>query len=147
MQKRLNVARGFSLIEVMIAVAIIGIMAAVVGPSIVGYLSKGRVSQTKTNMASVKMALQDYQADIGHFPTKAEGGLQALVTPPKGDKVRKKWDGPYLEGGEVPEDAWGFDFEYNAPPARFKGKYRYFELVSFGETGEETGKDELHVGA
>lgn len=147
MQKSLKRVPGFSLIEVMIAVAIIGIMAATVGPSIVNYLSKGRVSQTKTKLATIKMALQDYQTDVGHFPTKAEGNLQALVKSPKGEKVRKKWDGPYIEGGEVPEDAWGFDFEYNAPPARYKDKYRYFEVISYGETGEETGKDELHVGA
>ncbi|MGD1997485.1 MAG: type II secretion system protein GspG, partial [Candidatus Dependentiae bacterium] len=91
--------------------------------------------------------LQEYYSDIGHFPTKAEGGLNALVKPPKNQIVRKKWDGPYLEGqDEIPEDGWGFQFEYYAPP-RQKGKFRHFELLSHGEEGPDGNSDEIVVGA
>lgn len=138
---------GFSLMEIMIAIAIIGLMAVMVGPSLVKYLGRAKESKTVATLAALKQAMQDYQQDIGHFPTKSEGGLKALVQRPKAEKVRKKWDGPYLEGeDEVPEDAWNFEFEYNMPPTRHKGKYKYYEIISFGENNEEGGK-EFHAGA
>jgi len=142
-----RVSQGFSMMEVMLAVAIIGILAALVGPAIVKKLGQVKLNTTKATMASIKSAIMDYQNDVGHFPTKAEKGLQALVHSPRG-AVSKKWDGPYLEGqDDVPQDAWGFDFEYNAPPVKNKGKFKYFEIISYGEEGEDGGSEPILIGA
>ena len=137
----------FSLMEIMIVVAIIGALAAMVGPRLMGSFGKAQVATTKATMSTLKQALQDYNQDIGRFPTEADGGLNALVQRPKG-KAGAKWDGPYLEGEEeVPEDAWGFEFEYNRPPKKNKGKYKYYEIVSYGEDGEDGDSEPIVVGA
>lgn len=141
-----SAAAGFSIMEVMLAVAIMGILAVMIGPSIVKKLGQVKENTTKSTMATLKSALQDYYTDIGHFPNKSEKGLDALVVRPKG-KAAKKWDGPYIEGeSEIPTDAWGGEFEYNAPPARYKDKFKRYELISFGESGEEGGDEEVVMG-
>ena len=138
---------GFSMVEIMVVLAIIGIMMSLVGPRVISMLSRGKQTATTSTMATMKQALQEYYNDIGHFPTKAEGGLNALVSPPKNQALRKKWDGPYLEGqDELPEDGWGFPFEYYAPP-RQKGKFRHFEILSHGEEGPDGNSEEIVVGS
>lgn len=138
---------GFSMMEIMVVMAVILILASLVGPRVISMLGRGKQSATTATMATIKQALQEYYSDIGHFPNKAEKGLQALVQPPKNSAQRKKWDGPYLEGqDEVPQDGWGYEFEYYAPP-RQKGKFRHFELVSHGEEGPDGNTDEIVVGA
>lgn len=138
---------GFSMVEMMVVLVIIGILATMIGPRVVSFLSRGKQTSTTATMATLKQALQEYYNDIGHFPTKAEGGIKALVQPPKNQAIRKKWDGPYLEGqDEIPEDGWGYEFEYYSPP-RQKGKYRHFEVVSHGEEGPDGNSDEIVVGA
>src|SRR3954469_24611254 len=105
-----NKARqGMALMEVMLAVMILGILASLVGPAILRKLRQVNVNTTKSTMATIKSALLDYKQDMGHFPTKKEGSLNALVTKPN-IKGSEKWDGSYLEGqNEVPQDRWGND--------------------------------------
>ncbi|MDQ5890973.1 MAG: ral secretion pathway protein [Candidatus Dependentiae bacterium] len=144
-----KMASAFSLIEIMIAVAIMGIMFALVGPSALKYFGKAKTSLTKTNLSSVKSALLEYQNDIGHFPNKTEGalgGLGALVKMPKGDKMKERWNGPYVDGDELPQDGWKNDFHYATPPAKYK-QYKNFELYSDGENNDSDVKNDLHVGA
>ena len=139
----------FSLMEIMIAVAIIGVMAAVVGPSIIKYLSKGKETATVATLSSLKQAVQDYMNDVGHVPNKKEGGLEALIEQPKMAKIAKRWDGPYLDGQEdIPDDSWGNEFVYNTgKDIMNKKKYRYFEIISGGENGDiEEGKN-FDIGA
>lgn len=137
---------GFTMIELMIVIAIIAALAALVGPALIKNLGKSKVTTTQANMTALKAALQDYYSDMGHFPTKSEKGLQALVERPRGP-VGKKWEGPYLEGKtELPLDGWDADFEYNSPPVKFKQQYRYYEIISYGDPSKE-GQEPLSVGA
>lgn len=132
---------GFSMVEILIAVVIMGLMATLIVPNVTRYFSQAKVTKTNATLQALKTAMLDYNRDMQHFPKKSEGGLDALVERPRG-KAGQKWDGPYLEGeDQVPEDAWGNEFEYNSPPVRHKGKYRYYEIISYGEDGEEGGKE------
>ncbi len=133
----------FTLMEVMLAVAILGILAALVGPGIVKKMRQVTVNTTKTKMENLKAAVLDYKVDIGHFPSKREGGLEALVVKPN-IKGADRWDGPYLSGRkEVPLDGWRNDFDYNVgQDIKNKDKYRYFEIISYGSDGEPGGEGE-----
>jgi len=148
MESTKRFARGFSLIEIMIGLAIIGTMAALVMPNLLKYIGRGKETATKSGLATVKAALIDYNNDIGHFPTKAEGGINALVKMPKGDRYKKYWNGPYVEGSDLPLDGWKNDFIYNSPPVKLKNEFKFYEVYSTGDPS--SGDDEkitLYVGA
>jgi len=137
---------GFSLMEVMIAVAIIAIMAALLGPNLIKFLGRAKSSSTKSNIAALKNGLLDYNADIGHFPDKTEGGLLALIKRPKGDKFKTKWAGPYIDTESIPEDGWGQEFIYNRPPVKFK-QFKQYELYSAGPNNDPDEVNDLYAGA
>lgn len=137
---------GFSLIEMMVVVAIIGMLVALIGPRAVKFLSKSEITATKAILSEVKTAIVEYQADIGHIPTQAEGGLRALVEKPNKESAASKWREPYLEEEKL-ADKWGNDIVYNVPPVLFKEKYKRFELISHGPTGQEDSTDKIHDGA
>ena len=143
----------FTMIEIMIVIFIIGLLASVVGPNLIKLIGKGQVSSTKSTLAGLKAALTSFKMDVGRFPESesknAKEGLKALITP-KANAPWKGYQGPYLEGvTEVPQDAWQRDFEYNCPPQKFKGKYQYYEIISYGEKDKEsaTEQDILDMGA
>lgn len=146
MELRAKKQKAFTLIEVMIAVVIVGIMATLITPNIMKRYRKIQVGQTNAIMGNIKSALIEYKSDLGHFPTRREGGLQALTERPM-VKGSEHWDGPYLSGKkEIPVDAWRNEFEYNAPPERYKSEgYRYFEIISRGPEHEADGP-EIHIG-
>ena len=134
----------FTLMEILVVVFIIGLLATLVGPRVIGLMTKGKISATKATLSAIKTGLVEYKQDIGHFPTAREGGLDALVIMPN-IKGNEKWEGPYLEAQEeVPLDSWGNEFEYNLPPVMYKTKYKYFEVISQGEEGEDKP---IHTGA
>ena len=139
---------GFSIMEIMIAVAIIGIMGALIGPKLVGYLGKAKTSATISTLAALKGAMIEYNSDMGHFPTKAEGGMNALVKLPKGDVAKKRWQGPYLDtkDGDLPLDGWNNEFFYASPPAKYK-QFKNYEIYSGGENNDTDAKNDLFVGA
>lgn len=137
---------GFSLMEIMIAVAIIGTMAVLIMPNLTKYLGRAKSSATITTLATLKGAMLEYNQDIGHFPTKAEGGINALIQMPKGDKFKQRWQGPYIDGIEIPEDGWNQPFRYNAPAVKYK-QYKFYEIYSIGEKGDEDATTNLHAGA
>ena len=126
---------GFTMIEIMIAVAIIGFLSVTVGTKISGYLDRAKVTQAKTMLTGLKEAIMDYTMQIGHPPTKKEGGLNALVEKPRDAAAAAKWKEPFLTG-DLPNDPWGNEFEYNNPPTIHK-KYKRFEVFSRGKTGDE----------
>lgn len=134
---------GFTMIEIMIAVAIIGFLSVTVGTKISGYLDRAKVTQAKTMLTGLKEAVMDYTMQIGHPPTKKEGGLQALVEKPRDPVAAQKWKEPFLTG-DVPNDPWSHEFEYNSPAVVHK-KYKRFEIFSRGKTGDDEDPD-LAVG-
>ncbi|MGA2588234.1 MAG: type II secretion system major pseudopilin GspG [Candidatus Aminicenantales bacterium] len=125
-------AKGFTLIEILIVVVIIGLLASLVGPSL---FKKVGTSRQKTAMAQISMletALKTFRLDVGRYPTTEEG-MKALVTKPEGLRA---WDGPYLEK-DLPFDPWGNLYLYKCP-----GEKSEYEIVSFGADGKAGGEGE-----
>lgn len=134
----------FTIMEVLIAVVIIGILATLAGPRIMDILRGVKASKTKAGMAALQGGLERYQMDVGKLPKK----LDALIEMPKelrGTPREKKWNGPYIKGDDVLYDGWGEEYEYSAPPTRFKKEFKYYEIISYGPNGEESD-DDLKVG-
>jgi general secretion pathway protein G len=129
--------RGFTLLELLVVVAIIGLLAAYVGPKYFGQLGKSEQALAKAQIESFHKALASYRLDVGNFPT-TEDGLNALVTKPA---VATKWGGPYLSKA-VPPDPWGKPYIYRAP-----GTKNDYELLSYGKDSQPGGSgDAADVG-
>jgi len=126
-------ARGFTLIEIMVVIAILGIMAAIVVPKLVGHTDTAKVAAARQDIANIKQALILYKLDNQRYPT-TEQGLQALVTKPTSGPAANgyKADG-YLE--KIPKDPWGNAYQYLCPG--IKGE---FDVFSFGADGQPGGE-------
>ena len=133
---KLKNSGAFTLIEILLVVTIIMTLVAVFGTRIFRMGAGANVKLTKISMQTMQDALLQYNLHVGHYPSAREGGMDALVTPPT---PRGDWDGPYVEGGEPPKDAWKNEYEYNSPPVRYRNKYKYYELISYGANGMEGG--------
>src|SRR5688572_5382760 len=107
---RNNKSRAFTLIEIMLVVVIIGILAAVIGPRLVGQSKTAKIRATKASIEGVKTALGMYEVHMSRFPTTEEG-LEALLTRPA-DVSEDEWEGPYLREKALPKDAFGKEFIY-----------------------------------
>ena len=123
---------GFTLLELLIVVIILGLLAALVGPRLFGTLDKAKRQIAKTQIAQLEEALAQFRLDVGRYPTSDEG-LEALVTPVEG---LEGWNGPYLEKG-VPKDPWGHPYVYRCP-----GEHGDYDLLSLGRDGEPGGSGE-----
>ena len=139
----------FTMIEILLVMVIIGFLFAfLLGPRVMDMFGRSDVAVTKLRMQKIKSALIQYKMDVGHYPTKRDGGLKALLEKPS-TPAGAKWRGPYLDDEEDLTDKWGYEFEYNRPPVRNK-KFRVFEIISFGADGQEGGNDdnaEIYIGA
>ncbi|MET3109284.1 general secretion pathway protein G [Oxalobacteraceae bacterium GrIS 1.18] len=125
--------RGFTLLELLVVMVIIGLLASYVGPKYFAQLGKSQVTVTKAQMNALDKALDTFRLDVGRYPTNEEG-LQALIVAPP--NVAGKWYGPYLKTA-VPPDPWGHAYLYRIPGARGD-----FELVSYGKDGQPGGTGE-----
>lgn len=123
---------GFTLLELLVVVAIIGLLAAYVGPRYFSQLGKSESTVAKAQIESFEKALDQYRLDTGRYPA-TEQGLAVLVVKPANDK---KWNGPYLSK-DVPSDPWGNPYRYRNPGA--KGEY---EILSYGKDGLPGGADD-----
>jgi general secretion pathway protein G len=127
---------GFTLIELMVVIVILGLLAGIILPRFMGESDKAKQQTARTQIAVLETALKMYKLDNGVYPT-TEQGLKALVEPPTVGNLPKNWrKGGYLEKGTVPKDPWKNDFVYVCP-----GVHGDFDLSSLGRDGEPGGED------
>lgn len=122
-------SRGFTLLELLVVMVIIGLLAAYVGPKYFSQIGKSEVKTAKAQIVGIEKALQQYRLDVGRFPS-TEQGLNALQARPANVT---KWDGPYLEKA-LPMDPWGQPYAYVSP-----GEHGDFDLSSAGRDGRPGG--------
>lgn len=125
-------AAGFTLLELLVVMVIIGLLAGYVGPKYFSQIGKSEVKVARAQIDALEKALDQYRLDTGHYPAM-EQGLAALVTRPGNEP---KWDGPYLKKG-VPGDPWGNPYVY-----RYPGEHGDFDLLSYGKDGQAGGSGE-----
>ena len=121
---------GFTLVEMLVVITIIGLIMGLVGPRVLSYLSESKAKAAKIQIESLVAALDLYYLDNGRYPGANEG-LTALVERPSSASA---WNGPYLKTNSVPADPWGHPYVYKTPGAR--GPY---EIDSFGSNGPDGG--------
>ena len=124
---------GFTLLELLVVIVIIGLLAAYVGPKYFSQLGKSEVTVARAQIEAFEKSLDTYRLDVGRSPTTEEG-LNALMSAPP--TAAGKWNGPYLKKG-VPADPWGHAYQYRAPGT--KGEY---EIISLGKDGQPGGAGE-----
>lgn len=129
---RRSLTRGMTFIEMMVVLAIIGLLLALVGPQFIGQVGKAEVQAARQQIQLLETALDTLRLDVGRYPTTQEG-LETLRTRPFG---LDRWDGPYLKKN-VPLDPWGNPYLYRSP-----GKYGSFDLFSYGADGVQGGEGE-----
>lgn len=126
---------GFTLIEVLVVVVVIGMLAGLVGPRIIGRVSEARTATARTQVELLGLALDNYRLDNGGYPT-TEQGLVALQVKPSGEPVPLSWRGPYLKKA-IPADPWGRPYGYRSPGEHNSGGY---DLWTLGRDGQENGE-------
>lgn len=124
--------RGFTLLELLVVMVIIGLLAGFVGPRFFGQIGKSQVKAARAQIDSLEKALDQYRIDVGRYPS-TEQGLAALVTRPGGVS---RWAGPYLKKG-LPADPWSNPYVYKSP-----GDHGEFDLMSLGKDGQPGGSGE-----
>ena len=135
MMKRKLDDRGFTLIEIMIVIVILGILAWQVVPRIMGKPEEARRLKARMDISSLETALKMYKLDNGVYPS-TEQGLQALVEAPTIGQLPKKWrEGGYMEKGRIPRDPWDDDYVYLSP-----GLHGDFDIMSYGSDGQPGGE-------
>jgi general secretion pathway protein G len=120
---------GFTMIELLVVMVILGLLAALVAPNVFKFGVKGRISAAKSQISSLATALDALALDTGRYPS-AQEGLRALLDAPQGMDM---WDGPYLK--KLPRDPWGHDYVYRGP----QGGQDY-EILSYGADGSPGGE-------
>ena len=135
-QRKQRRARGFTLVEIMVVVVIIGILGALVVPKLLGRTGEARVTAAKTDIATMSQALKLYKLDNQRYPS-TEQGLQALVAKPSSGPAANGWkEGGYME--KLPKDPWGNAYQYLSPGIH--GEVDIFSLGADGQPGG-TGED------
>jgi general secretion pathway protein G len=128
-------SNGFTLIELMVVIVILGILAGLIVPRIMGRPEEARQMKAKMTIESLETSIRLYKLDNGSYPT-TEQGLQALIERPDTGNVPKKWrDGGYLEKRKVPKDPWDNEYVYLSPGVN--GEY---DIVSYGSDGVPGGE-------
>ena len=121
--------RGFTLLELLVVLVIIGLLAGYVGPKLFQQIGKSEVKLAKAQIDSLQKALDQYRIDTGHFPTTSQG-LGALQQPPADEP---RWQGPYMSK-QIPKDPWDRQYVYQSP-----GEHGDYDLYSFGKDGRQGG--------
>lgn len=124
--------RGFTLLELLVVMVIIGLLAAYVAPRYFSQVGRSEVRSAQAQIAALRNALDAYRLDMGSYPS-TEQGLAALGTRPQN---AARWNGPYLQRA-VPPDPWGRPYQYRSP-----GEHGEYDLLSLGKDGQPGGADE-----
>jgi len=124
--------QGFTLLELLVVMVIIGLLAGYVGPKYFAQIGKSEIKAARAQIDSLEKALDQYRLDVGHYPS-TEQGLNALMKQPAGES---RWQGPYLRK-DLPADPWGTAYQYRQP-----GEHGEFDLYSFGKDGKAGGDGE-----
>lgn len=125
-------SKGFTLMELLVVLVILGLLAALVGPSLYQRIKPAKQAAAKAQIENFMTALDSFFVDVGRYPTTEEG-LDALRVKPASSN---HWSGPYLRK-EIPVDPWGGEYQYRSP-----GRSGGYEIVSFGSDSREGGEDE-----
>jgi general secretion pathway protein G len=127
---------GFTLLELLVVLGILGLLAWVVTPPVLRYLESGRVTTTRVQVQSLAQALDFYSHDVGQYPTTEEGLAALVAAPPNAPK----WNGPYVKKAESLIDPWGHPFQYRSP-----GEHGEFDLYSLGsgKPGADGGANQV----
>ena len=129
-----RMSKGFTLIELMVVIVILGILAAIIAPRIVGRTDEAKVTEAKVQMRNFETALKLYKLDNGFFPS-TEQGLEALITKPESGRVPANWrEGGYLEKKRIPNDPWGQPYVYASP-----GLSGDYDMISYGADNARGG--------
>lgn len=123
---------GFTLLELLVVMVIIGLLAAYVGPRYFSQIGKSEIKVARAQMVAFEQAIDQYKLDTGHFPS-SEQGLAALEIKPENEK---RWDGPYLKK-KLPPDPWGNAYVYRSP-----GEHGDYDILSYGNDGRSGGVGE-----
>src|ERR1700692_4090255 len=123
--------QGFTLVEMLVVITIIGLIMGLIGPRALNYLSAAKVKAAKIQMQSFSGAIDLFYLDAGRFPSTSEG-LSALMQRTPGVAA---WNGPYLKGNSLPNDPWNHPYLYRAP-----GDRAPYEILSYGSDGQEGGR-------
>lgn len=127
--------RGFTLIEIMVVITILGILAALIVPRVVGRTDDARITAAKQDIGAIMQALKLYRLDNGRYPT-TEQGLRALIERPSTDPQPTNWkQGGYLERSSIPKDPWGKEYQFLSPGLRGE-----IDVFSFGRDGQSGGE-------
>ena len=128
-RRRRHAQAGFTLVEILVVITIIGLIMALVGPRVLNYLGDSKAKAAKIQIESFSSALDLYYLDLGKYPASSDG-LNALARA----NNAPGWNGPYLRGGVVPNDPWGHPYIYRAP-----GERAPYEIISLGSDGQAGG--------
>jgi general secretion pathway protein G len=126
-------ANGFSLIEMLVVLTIVGLLVSLVGPKVLSYVSSSRTKTAQLQIQNFRSALDLFYLDVGRYPTTSES-LTALVQKPS---AVNGWNGPYLKTETVPRDPWGASYVYRSP-----GEHQIYDIASYGADGREGGTKE-----
>ena len=127
---------GFTLIELMVVLVILGLLATIVGPRVIGQQDKAMRVKAQTTIAALETGLKMYKLDMGRYPASGQG-LAALVACPSGDNCDNWQKGGYLDKQKVPKDPWKNDYIYLYP-----GVHNNFDIISYGADGTSGGQDD-----
>ena len=126
---------GFTLIELMVVVVILGVLASLIAPRLLGRTDEAKIVKAKVDISAIETGLKLYRLDNGHYPT-TEQGLMALVEQPSTEPLPMKWpQGGYLEREQIPKDPWNREFLYLSP-----GVHGEYDILSYGADGVPGGE-------
>jgi len=134
-RRRIVRAAGFTLVELILVITILGILAGVVAVNVKGTTGRAKERATRTQITNLESAMETFEINMGRYPTTDEG-LKALVENPDGSP---DWTGPYVKSKTVPKDSWNHDFVYN--PDGERGLY--YDLYSLGPDNQEGTDDDI----